>query len=202
MYFSATIFQLLGFSMPTLTSLVVAVTNFVFTTAALFLVDRIGRRRVLLYSIPWMVVGLLLSALGFSFIQLPSDSQAPSASPSTHNGALIVLISIMIYVASYAVGLGNVPWMQSELFPLGVRSLGSGIATATNWGSNFVVGLTFLPLMDALSPPWTFTLYALVCVVGFTLIWKTYPETAGLTLEEAASLLEDDTWGVHRSTTG
>lgn len=109
--------------------------------------------------------------------------------------AFTILISIMIYVAAYALGLGNVPWMQSELFPLAVRSLGSGLSTATNWGSNFIVGLTFLPLMDLLSPSWTFVLYSIVCGIGYVLVWRIYPETAGLSLEEATALLENG-WGV------
>jgi SP family myo-inositol transporter-like MFS transporter 13 len=196
MYFSATIFTMLGFPIPTLTSLVVAVTNFVFTLAALFLIDRIGRRRIMLWSIPFMVAGLLLAAYGFSFIKLsPTDSTHGSTAPA-QGAAVIILVSIMVYVAGYAMGLGNVPWMQSELFALNVRSLGSGIATATNWGANFVIGLTFLLLMDALTPPWTFVLYAAICGAGYGLVWKFYPETAGLSLEEAASLLEDDSWGV------
>ena len=184
MYFSATIFTLVGFNSPTLTSLTVAVTNFIFTLAALVLIDRIGRRRILLYSLPFMVGGLLLAAFGFSL-----------RTPGTENGAAIILASIMLYVAAYAMGLGNVPWMQSELFPLAVRSLGSGVATATNWGANFIIGLTFLPLMDALSPSWTFVLYAGICTVGLGLIWRIYPETSGLSLEEATALLENG-WGV------
>ncbi|KAK4655991.1 hypothetical protein QC762_307330 [Podospora pseudocomata] len=188
MYFSATIFEMLGFPIPTLTSLVVAVTNFAFTLVALLIIDRIGRRRILLWSIPWMVFGLLLAAFGF-FLSGVTDSDAPGS-------PVVILISIMIYVAGYAIGLGNVPWMQSELFALNVRSLGSGIATATNWGANFVIGLTFLMLMDLLGPPLTFTLYALICIGGYVLIWIFYPETAGLSLEDAASLLEDDNWGV------
>jgi SP family myo-inositol transporter-like MFS transporter 13 len=196
MYFSATIFTMLGFPIPTLTSLVVAGTNFAFTVAALFLIDRIGRRRILLWSIPFMVAGLLLAAYGFSFIELaPPDSPGNSMSP-VQSAAVTILVSIMVYVAGYALGLGNVPWMQSELFALNVRSLGSGIATATNWGANFVIGLTFLLLMDALTPTWTFVLYAVICAGGYGLIWRFYPETAGLSLEEAASLLEDDDWGV------
>ncbi|CCF34700.1 hypothetical protein CH063_06637 [Colletotrichum higginsianum] len=167
MYFSATIFKMVGFGSPTLTAMSVAVTNFLFTVAALCLIDRIGRRKILLYSLPFMVAGLMLAA-------------------------------IMGYVAAYALGLGNVPWMQSELFPLAVRSIGSGVSTATNWGANFVVGLTFLPLMDALSPSWTFVLYALVCLLGYGLVWRIYPETSGLTLEEATNLLENG-WGVRRN---
>lgn len=154
----------------------------------------------MLYSIPFMAGGLLISAYGFSFIQLPptpdESSPAPEGAPSSRGAALLVLFSISAYVAAYAIGLGNVPWMQSELFSLGVRARGSGIATATNWGANFVIGLTFLPLMDALTPPWTFTLYALICTAGYVLVWRIYPETAGLSLEEAASLLDDDRWGV------
>ncbi|KAL2255451.1 hypothetical protein VTK26DRAFT_3371, partial [Humicola hyalothermophila] len=198
MYFSATIFTMLGFPIPTLTSLVVAVTNFIFTIAALFLIDRIGRRRILLWTIPLMVAGLLFSAYGFSLIDLTSiDSVAAGdEAPPAQMGAVIILVSIMVYVAGYAMGLGNVPWMQSELFALNVRSLGSGISTATNWGANFLIGLTFLLLMDALTPSWTFVLYAAICAGGHGLIWKFYPETAGLSLEEAATLLEDDNWGV------
>jgi MFS transporter, SP family, solute carrier family 2 (myo-inositol transporter), member 13 len=201
MYFSATIFSLVGFRTPTLVSLSVAVTNFFFTVAALFLIDHIGRRRILLYSLPFMIAGLLLASYGFSFLDLHSGARSdgkhePSASPApSKTAAVTILISIMIYVASYAVGLGNVPWMQSELFPLAVRSLGSGVATATNWMANFVIGLTFLPLMDALSPSWTFVLYAAICAGGYGLVWRIYPETAGLSLEEATGLLENG-WGV------
>lgn len=199
MYFSATIFTIVGFKSPTLTSMVVAVTNFAFTLAALVLIDRIGRRRILLYSIPFMIAGLLLSAYGFSFLTLGQSSDVSDDKPPANAGhelaGITVLVSIMVYVASYAIGMGNVPWMQSELFPLAVRSLGSGVSTATNWGANFVVGLTFLPMMDALTPSWTFVLYALVCVVGYGLIWRIYPETSGLSLEEATALLENG-WGV------
>ncbi len=241
MYFSATIFTMVGFSTPTLTSLTVAVTNCLFTAVALFLIDRIGRRRILLYSLPFMVLGLLLAAYGFSFVDIRPDgsdaaatdilavpsgltSTVTSTMPATatitvtttaasaavtaaartvarglseQGAASLILTSIMIYVAAYAIGLGNVPWMQSELFPLSVRALGSGAATATNWAANFVVGLTFLPLMEVLGPPWTFSLYAIVCTGGGALIWRIYPETAGLSLEEATALL-DHGWGVRR----
>ncbi|KAL1855769.1 hypothetical protein Daus18300_010944 [Diaporthe australafricana] len=204
MYFSATIFKLLGFDSPTLTSMVVAVTNMLFTVVALMVIDKVGRRRILLYSIPFMVLGLLLSAWGFSLMKLSTsafadtpDGAAPPPAPApNHGAAVVILTSIMLYVAAYAIGLGNVPWMQSELFSLSVRSLGSGAATATCWAANFVVGLSFLPLMDALSPTWTFVLYAAVCVAGNWVVYRVYPETSGLSLEEAAALLERDDWGV------
>ncbi|TGJ79209.1 hypothetical protein E0Z10_g9550 [Xylaria hypoxylon] len=192
MYFSATIFLMLGFTVPTLTSLTVASTNFIFTLAALLLVDRIGRRRILLYSIPFMAFGLLATAFGFS--ASGTLSVVARGNELTQSAAIFILLNIMVYVAAYALGLGNVPWMQSELFPLKVRSLGSGLATATNWLANFIVGLTFLPLMDALGASWTFVLYSIVCIVGWVAIWWIYPETVGLSLEEATGLLEHG-WG-------
>ncbi len=60
---------------------------------------------------------------------------------------------------------------------------------------NFVVGLTFLALMEAPTPSAAFVVYAAVCVGGYATIYMVYPETRGLSLEEAASLLEDDSWG-------
>ncbi|WEW55570.1 hypothetical protein PRK78_001001 [Emydomyces testavorans] len=209
MYFSATIFSLLSFSSPTLTSLSVAVTNFLFTLLAFSLIDRIGRRRILLFSVPIMALALLLCAAVFPRMDtFPAPaSRVSTRNNITTNGAdtnqfrlepILILISLTIYTASYASGLGNVPWQQSELFPLQVRSLGSALATATNWGSNFLVGITFLPLMESISPGWTFLIYAAVCAVGWLAVWMIYPEMSGLGLEDVRSLLADG-WGVTES---
>lgn len=200
MYFSATIFQLVGFNSPTLTSLSIAVTNFLFTLVAFASIDRIGRRKILLYSIPVMIAGLALSAIAFYHISLPDVSPGSSATSSQEPWVWIVLIALVIYVSGYAVGIGNVPWQQSELFPLSIRSIGSGIATATNWGSNFIIGLTFLPMMEVLTPAGTFTFYSLVCLAGWVLVRRIYPETKGLSLEDVGGLLKDG-WGVEESLT-
>lgn len=207
MYFSATLFSLLGFATPTLTSLSVATTNSLFTIISLLLIDRLGRRRILLISIPVMAFALLCCSVTFRYIILPSDTNStnPSASASAHDAVplssrtspLLVVGFIILYVAGYAVGLGNVPWQQSELFPLNIRSLGSSLATAMNWGSNFIVGITFLEMLDGLGPSWTFIIYACVCLVGWLAIWFIYPETKGLSLEETGELLRDG-WGVRK----
>ena len=196
---------MLGFTSPTLTSLSVAVTNFLMTCVALVLIDKVGRRLILLRSVPIMAIGLSLCAIGFVFIKLPTDFDITDPSTSTsaveeiplseRTAPLLVLISIMIYVGAYALGLGNVPWMQSELFPLNVRSLGSALSTSTNWGANFIVGLTFLPMLEWLTPAWTFLIYAGVCLAGWLCIWRIYPETKGLSLEEVGALLAEG-WGV------
>ncbi|OAG36769.1 hypothetical protein AYO21_09042 [Fonsecaea monophora] len=204
MYFSATIFQLLGFQSPTLTSLSVAGTNFIFTIAAFHLIDRLGRRRILLLTIPIMVLALLLCAGAFTFVPLHSgdgiettvDSSTGKTVPQLP--AIAILVAMLLYVSTYAMGLGPVPWQQSELFPLSVRSLGSSLATATNWLCNTVVGLTFLPMMDMLGAQWTFVTYAAICALGWVVVWWIYPETMGLRLEEVGELLKHG-WGVDES---
>lgn len=202
MYFSATIFSMLSFSSPTLTSLSVAMTNFVFTLLAFALIDRIGRRRILLYSIPVMILSLIVCAFCFSSLKMsPMSSEPQARADPIANDTFIpiaILLCLTVYTASYAFGLGNVPWQQSELFPLNVRSLGSALATATNWGSNTIVGLTFLPMMEWLSPGWTFAAYAAVCTAGWFGIWAIYPEMSGLSLEEVKDLLAAG-WGVART---
>ncbi|KAL4957932.1 general substrate transporter [Aspergillus filifer] len=203
MYFSATIFSLLSFSSPTLTSLSVAMTNFLFTLLAFVYIDRIGRRRILLYSIPVMVLSLFVCALTFSSMTLPDVSpepQARDATSGTENSLLplVILFCLTVYTAAYAFGLGNVPWQQSELFPLNVRSLGSALATATNWGSNFIVGLTFLPMMELLSPSLVFAFYGVVGIVGWFGVRAIYPEMSGLHLEDVKALLANG-WGVRES---
>lgn len=202
MYFSATIFALVGFRSPTLTALSVATTNFVFTLVAFYAIDRVGRRRILLLSIPVMAAGLALCAFAFLYIDVsvhPDSKQFQNAAPSGSAAwPVLVLISMIVYVSSYATGLGNVPWQQSELFPLSVRSAGSSLATATNWGCNTVVGVSFLPMMEVLTPTGTFILYTLLCALSWVLVWSIYPETAGLGLEEVSGLLERS-WAVRES---
>ena len=202
MYFSATIFRLVGFHNPTLTSLSVAGTNFAFTLVAFWCIDRIGRRRILLMSVPVMVAGLALCAVAFSFIDVTGEEGASNLlAREKEQGKLwpaIILLSMVIYVSSYAVGLGCVPWQQSELFPLSVRALGSALATSTNWFSNTIVGLTFLPMMEFLTPTGTFVVYAGVCAACWGTVWRIYPETAGLSLEDVGGLLKEG-YGVDES---
>jgi len=150
------------------------------------------------------VLGLALCAVAFGFVDLSGEEGASAISEEVNGGMgwpLTILAAMVMYVAGYAIGLGNVPWQQSELFPLSVRSLGSALATATNWGSNTVIGLTFLPMMEFCTPTGTFALYALVCVACWGTIWRIYPETAGLGLEDVGGLLRDG-WGVKESVRG
>ena len=202
MYFSATIFSHLGFHPPTLASLSIAATNFICTLIALFIIDRAGRRRILLGTIPVMIAGLVTCSTAYEFLDRPRWNTSPShtkVDPETQSPwPVVILLAMVVYVCGYAIGLGNIAWQQSELFSLSVRSLGSGLATAVNWGSNFIVGLTFLPIMDYLTPVWTFFIYAGVCAVGWVCAYRVYPETKGLGLEDVRDLLKDS-YGVEES---
>ncbi|KAI4641090.1 hypothetical protein J4E93_007968 [Alternaria ventricosa] len=114
MYFSATIFRLVGFASPTLTSLSIAITNFLFTLVAFHYIDRIGRRRILLCSVPIMIIGLTLCAVAFLFVDLPTEEASAITATSTTTAIdgddnkiwpLVILFSMITYVAGYAIGM-------------------------------------------------------------------------------------------------
>ncbi|KAF2672763.1 putative MFS myo-inositol transporter [Microthyrium microscopicum] len=187
MYFSATIFAMTGFKSPSGTAILIAGCNFIFTLIAFSAIDRIGRRRILLISIPWMSTGLLVSAFAFTQVKLlPNSVQAHQNSDAAAPpwASALLVSSLLVFVAAYALGLGNVPWQQSELFGLRVRAIGSALATATNWACNALVGITFLPMMELISPAGAMAVYASVCGVVWVACWLIYPERMGVGLED------------------
>ena len=97
---------------------------------------------------------------------------------------------MIFYVASYATGLGNVPWQQGELFGLEVRGIGTSLATTTNWAGNLLIGATYLSLMDAITPAGAFGFYGGLCLLGWLFCLFCFPETAGLSLEEAQMIFQ------------
>jgi len=102
----------------------------------------------------------------------------------------IILLSMIIFVASYATGLGNVPWQQGELFPLEVRGIGTSLSTATNWSANLLINSTYLSLMAKITPSGAFGFYAGLCALGYIFVVFCFPETAGLSLEEVRGVFE------------
>ncbi|KAI9867123.1 MAG: hypothetical protein M1813_009401 [Trichoglossum hirsutum] len=193
MYFSATLFSLLSFRSPTLPALSVALTNFLFTFLAFLLIDRFGRRRLLLYTLPLMAFALAVCAAAFGFLDLagPESPRARSDPNPTANPlwpAYLVLATLTLYTAAYAAALGCIPWFQSELFPLRVRATGSSISTATNWAANTAVGVSFLPMLDLLGARATFAGYAVVCLLGWVGVWWGVREMGGVGLEDVGGV--------------
>lgn len=183
MYFSSSIFQMVGFRNSTLVSCVVAGTNFVVTILALVIIDKVGRRRILLYSIPLLLLSQLLCALSFSHLHIDGENSG--------YWKYILVLSLMLFVAFYSVGLGNVPWQQSELFPQRVRGLGSSLSTATNWFGSMVLSFSFLSLMDSISPSSTFLMFSFNSLLSFVFVYFLYPELSGLQLEQVQELLNE-----------
>ncbi len=190
MYFSSTIFETVGFKDSTAVSIVVAGTNFVFTVIAFFIIDWAGRRLMLLLAIPGMIVSLVVCAIAFHFLGVKFDGGEAIVESSGISGwGIVVIIGMILFVATYAIGIGNVPWQQSELFPQSVRGIGTSFATATNWAGSLVISSTFLTMLRNITPPGTFALFAALCAVSWVFVWFCYPELSGLELEETQQLL-------------
>ncbi|EMD36968.1 hypothetical protein CERSUDRAFT_83989 [Gelatoporia subvermispora B] len=184
MYYSATLFKEIGFNQPTAVGLIVSGTNFIFTLLALKYIDIIGRRKIMIFSAPGMVVGLVLASIAFHYLTIKTGGNLVDGTSYPRSWSAIVLLAMIFYVASYATGLGNVPWQQGELFGLEVRGIGTSLATTMNWGANLLIGSTYLSLMNAITPAGAFGFYAGLCLLGWIFCLFCFPETAGLSLEE------------------
>ncbi len=175
-YYAPLIVQSAGISSASgaiLTTAGIGTVNVLMTIVSMWLIDRIGRRPLLLTGIAGMVV--TLGVLGWAF---------HSASPS---GALswLAVISIMVYVASFAISLGPIFWLLiAEIYPLKVRSSTEGVAATFNWGSNLLVSLTFLTLLGAIGATRTFWLYGVFAIGAWLFSFYLVPETKGHTLEQ------------------
>lgn len=183
MYYSSTLFALVGFSNPVAVGLVVAGTNFIMTWINMMAVDPLGRRRVLVCTVWGMSAGLLAVAIAFSFI--PIDRKTLELTQEGVSApAIVVLVFIIWFVFFYGVSVGNTAWMSTDFFPMEVRAIGTMWLTCSCWGSNIIVSSTFLSMMKSMTPSGAFGFYAAICGIGWVLIIFFYPEGSGLTLEE------------------
>jgi SP family arabinose:H+ symporter-like MFS transporter len=148
--------------------------NFLATIVALWLIDRSGRRPLLMFSSGCMAVCQLL--LGIAFLL---------ASPP----AWLVLGCMLLCVAAFAVGLGPATWvLMAELFPTRVRGRAMSVANTALWMASFVLTATFLSLARAVTITGAFSIYSAMCVLTFLLVWRFTPETKGKSLEEIEKL--------------
>lgn len=194
MYYSASLFQEIGFNQPTAVGLIISGTNFLFTLFALNTdvafsgngryIDVVGRRRIMVFSAPGMVFGLALASIAFHYMTIHTGGNLATGVQYPQGWASIVLLSMIIFVASYATGLGNVPWQQGELFSLDVRGIGTSLSTATNWAANLLIGSTYLSLISAITPSGAFGFYAGLCFLGWLFCVCCFPDVSGLSLEE------------------
>jgi MFS transporter, SP family, galactose:H+ symporter len=180
-YFAPTIFQTAGLSSAATSILATAgvgVVNVVMTIVSIRLIDRLGRRQLLFWSLVGMAVTLLVLAGAF-YVGVSGGL------------AWIAVASVAAYVGFFAIGLGPVFWLLiAEIFPLALRGRAMSLATIANWGFNLVVSVTFLDLVAAVGNASAFLLYAVFSVVAFVFVVVMVPETKGHSLEEIELQLE------------
>jgi sugar porter (SP) family MFS transporter len=175
-YYAPLIIQSAGISSASgaiLATAGIGLVNVLMTIVAMWLIDRMGRRPLLLVGIAGMAITLGLLGLAFYV--------------SGKSVALVWLavISMMVYVGSFAISLGPIFWLLiSEIYPLKIRNSTEGLSAAFNWGSNLLVSLTFLTLLQMIGPTRTFWLYGLLAVAAWIFSYFRVPETKGRTLEE------------------
>ena len=192
MYFSGTIFETVGFKNPSAVSIVVSGTNFLFTLVAFFAIDKIGRRTILLIGLPGMTVSLAICAIAFHFIGIHFNGNTAVVVHSGYSAwGIVIIVFIIVFAAFYALGIGTVPWQQSELFPQAVRGIGTSYATATNWAGSLVIASTFLTMLQNITPTGTFSFFAGLSCISFFFCYFCYPELSGLELEEVQTVLKD-----------
>ena len=140
---------------------------------AIFLLDRVGRRPLLLTGVGGQILGLAILGAALRFPQL-----AGFKSP-------IAIGGLVIYVACFAFGLGPIFWLLiSEIYPLKVRGAAMGVVTVTNWALNLVVAMSFLTLAGVLGQAGTFWLYGVIAAGAWVFFYLLVPETKGKTLEQ------------------
>ena len=144
--------------------------NLLGTIVALAIIDRVGRKPLLMLASGGMA--LSLAALGVCFLVQPPRG-------------LLILFVIMTYVAFFAIGLGPGAWVvMAELFPTKIRGRAMSIATVSLWIACVLVCLHVPPLVEAITVSGAFWVYASMGVVTLVFVWKGIPETKGRTLEE------------------
>ncbi|GGF75220.1 MFS transporter [Azorhizobium oxalatiphilum] len=173
-YYAPVVFREAGFdsaSVQLMATIGIGVVNVVMTVVGMALIDRIGRR-------PLLLLGFAGAALSLGMIAIAAATESTALDT-------LAIIGLVLYISAFAVSLGPLPWvMMAEVFPLNVRGLGMGTASLANWGFNFLVVFSF-PLMVAhLGLGGVFAIYALVCAAGVIFALRVVPETNGVPLED------------------
>ncbi|MEX0613987.1 MAG: MFS transporter, partial [Pirellulales bacterium] len=176
MYYAKDIFRMAGAGKNSalLNAVVIGLTNLVFTMLALAVIDRFGRRMLMLVGSVGYIVSLAATAWAFYTY----------GTQFTSTGGVIVLVSLMVFIASHAFGQGAVIWVFiSEIFPNAVRARGVALGCFTHWIMNALISWTF-PIIARESGGHAFAFYAAMMVLQliWVLVWM--PETKGVPLEE------------------
>ncbi|KAJ4719537.1 Sugar transporter ERD6 [Melia azedarach] len=173
-YYAGQIFVSAGVS-PSLGSILYASLQVVLTAFGASLMDKAGRRPLLMISVVGLFLGNLLTGLSFLLKQY---HMAPDAVP------VLAVTGVLIYIGFFSFGMGPIPWViMSEIFPLNIKGTGGSLVTLVNWIGSWVISYSFIFLMNW-SSYGVFFLYGAFCAVSMIFTIKYVPETKGRTLEE------------------
>ena len=186
LYFAPRIFESMGVSNNMLFTVIMGIINISFTLVAVFTVEKLGRK-------PLLITGSLGMAVGAVGVALSNVFSLP---------AIVPVISIMVYSACFMFSWGPICWVYiAELFPNTIRSRATAIAVAFQWIFNFIVSSTFVPMYnmrlgemgDAFGHFFAYALYGVICIIAAVFVWRLVPETKGKTLEDMTAL-----WSNHK----
>ncbi len=184
LYYAPRIFGDMGMTNPMVNTVVMGVVNILFTLVAVFTVEKVGRKPLLIVGSVGMAIGAFGVALTFGNASL----------------SLVTMISIMVYSACFMFSWGPICWVLiAEIFPNTIRGKAVAIAVAFQWVFNWIVSSTFVPMfnMKTAGDPdfghwFTYGLYGVICVLAALFVWRMVPETKGRTLEDMSRLWRKD----------
>ena len=157
-----------------LQSVIVGGTFLVFTMAAMAVIDRFGRRRLMIAGSIGYILSLATTA--WAFYRYGTDF--------TPAGSVVVLVSLMVFIASHAFGQGSVIWVfLSEIFPNRIRARGQALGSFTHWFMAAAISWTF-PVIAQASGGHAFAFYAAMMVLQLVWVLRVMPETKGIPLED------------------
>jgi MFS transporter, SP family, xylose:H+ symportor len=181
LYYAPKIFQNTGtrLDISLLQTVLVGAVNLLFTVIAIFTVDKLGRKPLLISG--GLIMGFAMAAIGFTFF--------------SERMGIMALVFILLYIAGFAMSWGPVMWVVlSEIFPNSIRSAMS-LATAAVWITDLMISWSF-PVLDdnawlvrTFHHGFAYWLYAIICILAVIFVWKKVPETKGKTLEQIEKLI-------------
>ena len=189
-YYADQIFAAAGFVSPasqaSLTTWCIGGVNVVATLVAVMFVDRLGRRKLLLYGLAGMAISMIV--VGGAFEVIGPEGPTSPTNPLIGIGG-VTLLALMAFIICFGFSVGPVVWtVINEIFPGHIRGRGVAVATAVNWGAAFLVSQGFLSLIDIVGNAVSFWFFAGSCILGWLWVYRSVPETKGLSLEQIQAL--------------
>ena len=173
LYYAPRIYEAMGFDDPMMLTVFNGIVNLGFTCVAIFTVEKLGRKPLLITG----SLGMAIGAIGVACTFGNPDLQ------------LLCMISIMVYSASFMFSWGPICWVLiAEVFPNTIRGAAVAIAVAFQWIFNWIVSTSFVPMANSLGFWFVYGMYGVICVIAAVFVWKLVPETKGKTLEDMTKL--------------